>query len=79
MGKIAGVRVTAADLAAYATPTLVISGDEDVLFTPEALASVAETIPDARLERFEATGHSAYFERPERFNRVVLEFLEANP
>jgi len=79
VGRIAGVRVTAADLAGFATPTLVISGDEDVLFTPDALASVAEAIPGARLERLAATGHSAYFERPEAFNRLVLEFLAANP
>lgn len=79
VGKIATVQVTPEQLAGYATPTLVISGDEDVLFTPDALTSVAQTIPGARLERFEATGHSVYFERPERFNRLVLEFLEANP
>jgi pimeloyl-ACP methyl ester carboxylesterase len=79
VGKIAGVRITVEDLVGFATPTLLLSGDEDVLFTPEALASVAEAIPGARLERFEVTGHSIYFERPERFNRLVLEFLEANP
>jgi len=79
VGKIAGVRVMPADLEGFATPTLVLSGDEDVLFTPEALASTAESIPGATLERFEHTGHSIYFERPERFNQLVHEFLEANP
>ena len=79
VGKIAGVRVMPADLEGFVTPTLVLSGDEDVLFTPEALASTAESIPGATLERFERTGHSIYFERPERFNHLVHEFLEANP
>jgi len=79
VGRIAGVRMAPDDLAGFATPTLVVSGDEDVLFTPEALASVAAAIPGARLERFAETGHSAYFERPERFNRLVLEFLDAHP
>jgi len=79
VGRIAGVRVTADALAGFATPTLVISGDEDVLFTPDALASVAAAIPGARLERLTATGHSAYFERPEAFNRLVLAFLASNP
>jgi pimeloyl-ACP methyl ester carboxylesterase len=79
VGRIAGVRVAPEDLAGLATPTLVISGDEDVLFTPEALDSVAAAIPGARLERLAATGHSAYFERPERFNRLVLDFLAAHP
>lgn len=79
VGRLAGVRIAPADLEGFATPTLVVSGDEDVLFPPEALVSVAEAIPGARLERLEATGHSAYFERPERFNRLVLDFLAANP
>jgi 3-oxoadipate enol-lactonase len=79
VAKIGGVRIAPEDLDGFATPTLVVSGDEDVLFPPEALTSVAEAVPGARLERLEATGHSAYFERPERFNRLVLDFLAANP
>jgi len=78
VGKIVGVRITAADLAGYKTPTLLISGSEDVLFPPDALDSVARVLPGARLERFEGAGHSSYFEQPERFNRTVLEFLEEN-
>jgi pimeloyl-ACP methyl ester carboxylesterase len=77
VGKIAGVRISTNDVAGYRTPTLVISGSEDVLFTPAALDSVAATLPGASLERFGGAGHSTYFEQPERFNRVLLEFLEA--
>jgi pimeloyl-ACP methyl ester carboxylesterase len=79
LGRLGSVRIAPEALEGYATPTLVISGDEDVLFTRDALASVAHAIPGARLEGFEATGHSAYFERPDAFNDVVLGFLEANP
>lgn len=79
VGRIAGVRITASELRDYRTPTLVISGSEDVLFTPEALTSVAATLPGAVLERFEGAGHSTYFEQPDRFNRTVLRFLEAHP
>lgn len=78
VGKIAGVRISAADLADFRTPTLVISGDEDVLFPPDALDSVAATLPGARLERFAGVGHSTYFEQPDRFNETVLAFLEAS-
>lgn len=79
VAKIAGVRIAADDLSGYRTPTLVISGDEDLLFTPAALDSVAAALPGARLERFSGAGHSTYFEQPERFNETVLSFLEANP
>lgn len=78
VAKIAGVRITPADVVRYRTPTLVISGGEDVLFTPAALESVAAGLPGARLARLDGVGHSAYFEQPERFNELVLEFLEAN-
>ena len=78
VGKITSVRFVSDDVADYRTPTLVISGSEDVLFPPAALDSVAATLPGARLERFEGAGHSTYFEQPERFNRTLLEFLEAN-
>ena len=77
VGRIAGVRIAPDAVADYRTPTLVISGSEDVLFTPAALDSVAETLPGARLERFEGCGHSTYFEQPDRFNQILLEFLEA--
>lgn len=79
VARIAGVRIAAEDLESFRTPTLVVSGDEDVLFPPAALESVAAAIPGARFERFEATGHSTYFERPDRFNALVLGLLEANP
>ncbi|MCH2173402.1 alpha/beta hydrolase [Myxococcota bacterium] len=79
VGKIGGTRIAPAAVTDYRTPTLVISGNEDVLFPPEALVSVAEALPGARLERFDGAGHSTYFEQPDRFNQVVIEFLEAHP
>jgi pimeloyl-ACP methyl ester carboxylesterase len=78
VAKISGVRISPDDLTDYRVPTLVISGPEDVLFPPAALASVAEALPGARLERLEGAGHSTYFEQPDRFNELVLSFLEAN-
>jgi hypothetical protein len=32
-------------------------------------------MPKARVERVEAAGHSVYFERAPRFNRLVEDFL----
>jgi pimeloyl-ACP methyl ester carboxylesterase len=38
-----------------------------------------ELIPDSRRVVFERTGHVAMLERPERFNRLLREFLDEEP
>jgi proline iminopeptidase len=38
-----------------------------------------DLIPDSRREVFERTGHVAMLERPERFNRLLREFLAEAP
>jgi pimeloyl-ACP methyl ester carboxylesterase len=78
LASITAARTEPAELADFSTPTLVISGSKDVLFPPEVLQNVADTIPGAQLERFEGAGHSTYFEQPDRFNTVVSAFIEKN-
>ena len=36
---------------------------------------MAELIPDAALIRESGTGHFAYLERAEKFNRILVSFL----
>jgi pimeloyl-ACP methyl ester carboxylesterase len=79
VGRIATVRLLPEQLAEIRVPTLVIGGDEDVLFPPPALREVAAAIPGARFTRFRGAGHSTYFEKPNRFNRRVLAFVERHP
>lgn len=79
LGQIGAVRFDASSFAEYATPTLVIAGREDVLFPPDAMESVARTIPGAQLSWFETAGHSTYFEEPDRFNELVADFLARHP
>ena len=67
--------VTLDELKGYAVPTLVLTSPEDVLFPPEIMEEVAQSIPGARLEVIPGVGHSTYFELPETFNRVVSGFL----
>ena len=57
-------------------PTLVIAGDEDKVYPPALARDVARRIPGARLVMFEGAGHLPNLEQPERFNAVVLEFLQ---
>jgi pimeloyl-ACP methyl ester carboxylesterase len=54
---------------------LVVVGDLDTAQTLEAADALARGIPGARLEVIEGAAHLPNMERPEEFNRLVLEFL----
>jgi len=68
-------RIEPGQLEGYAVPTLILSGECDQIFPPEALREVAGQIPGAELVSFPGIGHSTYFEDPEGFNARVLEFV----
>jgi 3-oxoadipate enol-lactonase len=55
-------------------PLLVILGTLDDPGTVESMRHLASAVPGARLEAFE-TAHLINLEEPERFNRVLREFL----
>jgi len=56
-------------------PTLVVWGQQDRII-PVAHAQVAvDKIPGARLEIIDRCGHMPQLEHPEKFNKLVLEFL----
>lgn len=55
-------------------PTLVIAADEDVYAPPPVMRALAERIPGSRFEVIAGAGHSAYWEQPEAWNRLVLDF-----
>ena len=67
------------DLSDFATPTLVIAGEEDLLFPAALLRQVAAIIPGAEYKEFAGCGHSVYFEAAEPFNQAVREFLAKHP
>jgi len=56
-------------------PTLVMVGDLDEGGTIEACRKLATDIPGARFELFEGVAHMVNLEQPERFTRLVLDFL----
>lgn len=58
-------------------PTLVCVGEDDTLLDPAGVEYVAERTPDADLKRFAESGHCPFLEEPEKFNRVVSEFVDA--
>lgn len=57
--------------------TLIVHGEGDALVPLADARAAAERIPDARLVTLDA-GHWPMRERPERFNEIVVDFLETS-
>ena len=64
-------------LPGITAPTLVVVGEQDLLTPPWVVREVAEAIPGARFEVIRGNGssHLVPIERPDEFNRLVLNFL----
>ncbi|HEU4745008.1 MAG TPA: alpha/beta hydrolase [Anaerolineales bacterium] len=58
-------------------PTLIIVGRHDFITNVAMAEGMAKQIPDARLLIFEDSGHYAFVEEPEKFYRVIKEFVES--
>lgn len=71
-----GFSVTAR-LAEIAAPTLVIAGEAERTLPLPLIEDLAARIRGARLVRIPGAGHISNLERPQEFNRAVLEFLAA--
>jgi pimeloyl-ACP methyl ester carboxylesterase len=61
--------------ASIAIPTLLVNGDEDNIAPYVAINTLADLIPNSRLEVIKQSGHSGYFERAHQFNELVSSFL----
>ena len=68
-------RVTFALLETIRVPTLLMTGDADLYCPPSVLRLFAERIRGVDTAIVPETGHSAYWEQPDLFNRVVLAFI----
>jgi 3-oxoadipate enol-lactonase len=73
--EVPGPGPTAEQVRAMQTPTLLIVGEHDVIAPPAVIKMLQSYIPHARFAEVARAGHSVYFERPEEFNRIVLQFL----
>jgi pimeloyl-ACP methyl ester carboxylesterase len=60
---------------AIAAPTLVISGDADVIVPVQNSRNLAAKIPGAQLRIIEGGSHTFFIERAAEFNGIVTEFL----
>jgi pimeloyl-ACP methyl ester carboxylesterase len=68
-------QITEATLNRLQVPTLLISGEADLASPPGLIRKVAAQIPSAELVTVPEAGHSTYWERPDIFNRAVLNFV----
>ena len=67
------------ELPKISCPALIVWGAHDTLVPVKDAKRMEDLIPDARRVVFERTGHVAMLERPERFNKLLREFLDEQP
>jgi pimeloyl-ACP methyl ester carboxylesterase len=58
-------------------PTLIVAGEHDRTVPFDCKLELAAGIPHARLERVAGSGHATPLDQPERFNALLLAFLES--
>ena len=68
---------TREQLAQIEAPTLVMGARRDFMVPPELAEIVAKSIPGSQFEMLDG-GHAFSAENAQEFNRVILEFLQAN-
>ncbi|MFB9658834.1 alpha/beta fold hydrolase [Glycomyces mayteni] len=67
-----------ADLGRIAAPALIVAGTADEVTTPADAAFLDERLPDSRVLLAEGAKHLLTAERPDWWNRAVIEFLEGD-
>jgi len=58
-------------------PTLIVWGSKDRMIPVSHAIAVERALPDCRVEVFEGAGHFPHLEDPDRFARVVRQFIAA--
>ena len=70
--------MTLARLETMKVPVLVLAGDADLLSPPALMRMLAGPIPRCQFVTVPEAGHAAFWERPEIWNELVLNFLRQN-
>jgi pimeloyl-ACP methyl ester carboxylesterase len=63
-------------LAANRVPTLFVVGERDRLFPPQLIARASNLLAHSEVKVIADTGHSPYYEKPERWAGIVEAFLD---
>jgi len=62
-------------LSGLGVPVQFMVGEHDMITSPEMIREAQGLISGARFHELKGAGHSAYFEKPDEWNGVVLGFL----
>jgi pimeloyl-ACP methyl ester carboxylesterase len=68
-------QMTFALLETLRVPALVLVGEADLLSPPALMRLLAAHIPNCQFTTVPEAGHAAFWEQPEVWNRLVLEFM----
>jgi pimeloyl-ACP methyl ester carboxylesterase len=63
-------------ISQLAAPTLVLSGDADIIVPIENSRNLAARIQNARLVTIKGGSHTFFIEQPDEFNEAVIEFVK---
>jgi 3-oxoadipate enol-lactonase len=66
-------------LASFRVPTLIVNGDHELPYLILVADSLSRRIANVRRVVITDGGHGAHFAQPERFNRVLADFLATIP
>jgi pimeloyl-ACP methyl ester carboxylesterase len=75
VGQRTANKITWSSLSALRTPALIIGGEADLYMPAPLLEIYASHIPNSELVVVPEAGHSLYWERPDVFNRALLDFF----
>lgn len=67
------------ELKKIRVPTLVMWGEKDSIFHKEDQELLVKTLGKVTFSAYPETGHALHWERPERFTRELLAFIEGRP
>ncbi|MGE5595060.1 MAG: alpha/beta fold hydrolase [Hyphomicrobiales bacterium] len=64
-------------LTALGVPILFLVGEHDMITSPEIIREASGLVRGSHFHQIDGAGHSAYFEKPGEWNRIVRAFLHA--
>ncbi len=64
-------------VAGFQGPLWIVVGDNDPFLPVDEAREIVASAPNGRLEVIEGAGHFTNLERPDRFNELLREFLQA--
>jgi pimeloyl-ACP methyl ester carboxylesterase len=71
-------QITLARLEGLLLPVLLLAGDADLVTPPAQMRMMAEHLSNCTFATVPEAGHAAFWEQPEIWNRLVLDFIGQN-